>query len=513
MNKEQLIEYFKLFSDSNSYGLEKFLSSKGEEIVFKRFLAIETAPINKVQLNQLFVSSGLTGITFGFFKYYWLMVPEKHPYDVKKVEDFDEIFVRSITTTEISVDDETGKETTHEVKKDPTNIASLQHFRWGLRRIFIDALLFFGNITNGYNHLNSKKEDKIKEYFAKKLFPFDVIIARGHSLKFNLISHDERYLIAEKACKSYGTVPKTKSELMDFLSESYDEAVSNGNSEPTFKQLLSLEKDEKGNERKDVKYINAKTRSKNQLMLSFHEFAFSEKLDEKIQSKEKLLESYSDMADKFLDAREKAEENTRLFLSLVYDLDVYVATSMREPKDFKDMATTCERIFKDHQIKDFNLRYFDPTISAAEGHEDKGLIECLMVKCARVLIYTAGINDSYGKDAEAAMALCSGKPVIFYCKDSKRENFFKQVHPLTKLVDFSTGVANGAIVTDETTDVIELIRRIFTNDMEYYLTQEKEGYFRLHEKLTESPIRIQTNDQLLSKSFWNYFDRIVIKED
>ena len=42
-------------------------------------------------------------------------------------------------------------------------------------------------------------------------------------------------------------------------------------------------------------------------------------------------------------------------------------------------------------------------MSAARGHEDKGLIECLMVKCAKVLIYTEGEKESYGKDAEAAM--------------------------------------------------------------------------------------------------------------
>ena len=60
----------------------------------------------------------------------------------------------------------------------------------------------------------------------------------------------------------------------------------------------------------------------------------------------------------------------------------YVATSMRNRHDFRNMADTCERIFSDPRLKEMNLRYFDPTLSAAGGHEDKGLIECLMVKCA-----------------------------------------------------------------------------------------------------------------------------------
>jgi hypothetical protein len=77
---------------------------------------------------------------------------------------------------------------------------------------------------------------------------------------------------------------------------------------------------------------------------------------------------------------------------------------MRTRQQFRDMARTCEQIFEHAAVKNLRLRYFDPTLSAASGHEDKGLIECLMVKCARVLIYMAGERDSYGKDAEAAIA-------------------------------------------------------------------------------------------------------------
>ncbi len=96
-------------------------------------------------------------------------------------------------------------------------------------------------------------------------------------------------------------------------------------------------------------------------------------------------------------------------------------------------------------------RYFDPTLSAAGGHEDKGLIECLMVKCAKVLVYSAGEKESYGKDAEAAMALSLGKPVIFYCdQELRREVLSRDVHPLSRLIEFDTGIAVGAMVTDRT---------------------------------------------------------------
>src|SRR5262249_31522321 len=147
-------------------------------------------------------------------------------------------------------------------------------------------------------------------------------------------------------------------------------------------------------------------------------------LDETVASEEEVEQRYNKTAAKFLDARDRALQNTRYYLSMVSDLDVYVATSMRTRKDFREMADACEAIFGTARLRELNLRYFDPTMSAASGHEDKGLIECLMVKCAKVLVYCAGEKESYGKDAEAAMALSLGKPVIFYCSERQRGVFY-----------------------------------------------------------------------------------------
>ena len=149
------------------------------------------------------------------------------------------------------------------------------------------------------------------------------------------------------------------------------------------------------------------------------------------------------------------------------------------------MANTCEKIFSDSRLQALNLRYFDPTLSAAGGHEDKGLIECLMVKCARALVYSAGEKESYGKDAEAAMALSLGKPVIFHCDQEQRSRFYREIHPLSRLIEFQTGVAVGAMVTDSLEDVSELLCRIFENRMEYFLEQGKPGF---------SPGNLPTND-------------------
>lgn len=190
---------------------------------------------------------------------------------------------------------------------------------------------------------------------------------------------------------------------------------------------------------------------------------------------------------------------------MVNELDVYVATSMRSRKDFRDMADFCDNVFGHDRLSKFNIRYFDPTLSAAEGHEDKGLIECLMVKMAKVLIYAAGEKDSYGKDAEAAMALSLGKNVIFYCTEKIKTTFYREVHPLSRLIQFETGVAVGAMVTHKEEEVVELLHRIFSNNMEYDLVQPKMGYFQLKEKLTDSVVRLQTSDELLRETFWNYY--------
>jgi hypothetical protein len=79
------------------------------------------------------------------------------------------------------------------------------------------------------------------------------------------------------------------------------------------------------------------------------------------------------------------------------------------------------------------------------------------------------------------------------------------VHPLSRLIEFNTGVAVGAMVTDSLDEVSELLYRIFENQMEYELEQRPANYLRLKEKLTGSVVRLQTSDQLLSETFWNYY--------
>ena len=290
------------------------------------------------------------------------------------------------------------------------------------------------------------------------------------------------------ACKSYGESVDTDGDLRAALHKSYKEHTALENLSPTVRQLID-------------------NQLPTELKVRQKEFIFSadEVLDEKIASEDEISEKYDRIASKFAKARKAALDNTRYYLSMLSDLDVYVATSMRTRENFRHMAETCERIFANDRLKEMNLRYFDPTLSAADGHEDKGLIECLMVRCAKLLVYCAGDRESFGKDAEAAMALSLGKPVIFYCDEEQRRRFYRDVHPLSRLVEFDTGVAVGALVTDRLEDVSELIHRTLENRMEYCLEQPKPGFLRLKDKLTDSVVRLQTNNQLLTEAFWNHY--------
>jgi hypothetical protein len=292
------------------------------------------------------------------------------------------------------------------------------------------------------------------------------------------------------ACKSFGALELEDGDMKKALVEAYKQSAASGISSPKVKDLIS------GNLPQASKVRQFE-----------FEFSADEVLEEEVTSTDVLVQKCDRIIARFNTARDAALGNTRLYLSMLGDLDVYVATSMRSRNDFRQMADTCESIFNDPRLTELNLRYFDPTLSAAGGHEDKGLIECLMVKCAKLLIYCAGVKESYGKDAEAAMALSLGKPVIFYCDETQRSRFYRDVHPLSRLIEFETGIAVGAIVTHTLAEVSELVLRILTNSMEYSLEQSKPGFLRLKENLTDSVVRLQTNDPLLAETFWNHYHR------
>lgn len=461
--KAEILQRFALFTGETG-GIDGWLNPETPDVTFERLVKIPIAPLTSSQFNQLLTLAHAAPVSKGFFQYYWL-THAAHPYDLTSVPSWSPEWDSSLA------------------------IFHLDQLYWGLYRFYVDALLYFGNIRSAYQILRTMSYQQLTEFFEGQMFNATEMTARGPSLFLHEIKRDDRYLISEMACKSYE--PDGGVGLEEVLTEAYLDYKAKNDAEVTAGFLLG----DKG-EFVLTNYASSQTMFK---------FAADEILDEPIESEEHLRQLLFPIKQRFSAARELALKNTELYLSSVGDLDLYVATSMRTRSDFHKMTDFCERAFKDRRMIRYHLRYFDPTLSAAANHQDKGLIECLMVKCAKVLVYTAGEKDSYGKDAEAAMALSLGKPVIFFCDTPDKLEFYRDVHPLSRLVDFQTGVAVGSMVTASSDTVVELLDRTFTNSMQYSLELEGPGYFVLKERLTDCVVRLQTNDGLVRETFWNHY--------
>lgn len=464
MSRETILAELGLFSLGTD-GIGGWLGPATDSKVFDRLASVDADPLTKVQLNQLLAFGHEAPVSDDCFRYYWLEDPGNHPYDVKALPEFDPRWLRADA------------------------ILSLAHLRWGLHRLYTDGLLYFGNVRTAYRKLRALREQELEAFYGKRRFDSDAIKRRGPALPLSAIPKDDRYLISEMACKSYGDPEEGPGALKAALLGALRKHLAGGGGTIPIRRLL------------EAGLLGEEYVGRQQELL----FSADDVLDEPVSSEQDLHDRYARVADRFSKARETALANTELYLSMVNDLDVYVATSMRTRQDFRDMASDCEAIFSFDRLQSLNLRYFDPTLSAAAGHEDKGLIECLMVKCAKALVYCAGERESYGKDAEAAMALSLGKPVIFYCNQERRHRFYRDVHPLSRLIEFETGVAVGAMVTDNLPEVSELLSRIFENKMEYKLEQSKPGHLRLLERLTGSVVRVQSSDRMLTETFWNHY--------
>ena len=367
-------------------GIEVWLKEM-PDLVRKRIALSQAMPISIAEFNQLLTLSHEASVSLGFFCYYWTDdVSDVHPYDIENLPNFE--------------------------KRNYTNggIISTGHFLWGLHRLFLDGLLYAGNVRQFFRDMRSKDFEEICDYFNSKSYDTESLIARGAYLNLEEIPKDDRYLIAEIACKTYES--DDIEDLKETLVARAVAAFEAGHKKFSFSDLI------------DGTHLKAEQIDQMSLPLTADnaKFTLSEVVDERVEIADvkDIDEKISQISIKFSDARHRALNNTNLYLSMVPDLDVYVATSMRTRDDFRSMADRCDRIFSDTKLSRYNIRYFDPTMSAAESHEDKGLIECLMVKACKVLVYMAGAKESYGKDSEAAMALSLGKPVIFVCDSETR---------------------------------------------------------------------------------------------
>ncbi|TAK07691.1 hypothetical protein EPO44_03705 [bacterium] len=136
-------------------------------------------------------------------------------------------------------------------------------------------------------------------------------------------------------------------------------------------------------------------------------------------------------------AQQAGIQNARTYMAM-HDIDVYVATSMRDPLHFTSNWAFIQRLFHQGDLAAWRMHYFDPTQAYLQDRIQKGLLECLMIKRARLSVYNAQEGDTFGKDSEAGVTLAQRKPVIVYVA-----RLFEE---LPELRGFYNGIDEGARV-------------------------------------------------------------------
>jgi hypothetical protein len=157
-------------------------------------------------------SAGKRPSRTGFFRYYWLQAPERHPYSVRDLPGFSNDWLNS-----------DGK------------IISLGHLKWGLYRLYVDALLYFGNVRTAFRRLRDTPIAEIESFFTCRRFDTNAIKRRGPSLPLKPIAKDSRYLISEMACKSYADSAGADGDLRSALVQAYTAHAAAGNPSPTIR--------------------------------------------------------------------------------------------------------------------------------------------------------------------------------------------------------------------------------------------------------------------------------------
>lgn len=460
---------------SGTGGIDSWLSDATLPLIREHLSNLDTQPLSHSEMDQFLILSGLEGVSQDFFRFYWTDFPALHPYDVTCCGEYNEAWKKS------------------------DEIISIDQFAFGWTRFYTDALLYFGDVQRGYEFLAGRTFDQLESFFHRFVSPESDMRRRGRRVVVTEIPKDQRFLIAEMACK---TLEGDRPLVLEELERAYHDLHPKGG--PVSMKELVGEVDRRRQAELATGVEQPTISSQAELT-----YALDGYLDFEVDDAKDIRATLEQRLQEFNSARSTALQNTRLYLSMVKELDVYVATSMRTREHFRDVANLCTNIFQADALTELNVRYFDPTMSAASGHEDKGLIECLMVRSARALVYSAGDRDSWGKDAEATMALSMGKPVIFFCDEATRKHIFDNIHPLSRLISFDRGVAVGAMVVSKQSLVSEILSRVFTNKMRYKLRKPSPGettrHLRLEEDLSQSTVRIQSADEVLRNALRNAF--------
>src|SRR5258708_1265631 len=186
--KQQILDRMALYRVAGG-GIGAWLTESTCDDVFERLGIIDQSPLSAVQLNQPLVLAHEATVSDGFFQYYWMEAPLLHPYNLSALPGY------------------------QSNRGNLRSIGSLDQLAWGLHRLYVDGLLYFGNVRSAFRALRTFSHQELQDFFLAKRIDNDAIKRRGPALPLKEIERDRRYLISETACKSYGENPLNTSDL------------------------------------------------------------------------------------------------------------------------------------------------------------------------------------------------------------------------------------------------------------------------------------------------------------
>jgi hypothetical protein len=205
-DKTKLLSEFELFR-GNGGGIEGWFSDRIPDTVVEVLVNCEQRPISCEVLNQLLILSHEGGASRGFFDFYFIYDPHADGniwYDPKTFPEFEGRFIGA------------------------SELLSLNHLKWGLRRLYMDAILSFGNIRQAYRSLRTQDKAGIIARLKERAFNKKEMMGRGSGLPLQSIARDDRYLIAEIACKTYDSADASMPRLAEFMKEGYKQQSTAG---------------------------------------------------------------------------------------------------------------------------------------------------------------------------------------------------------------------------------------------------------------------------------------------
>lgn len=269
------------------------------------------------------------------------------------------------------------------------------------------SMYFYGDFKQAYNELRISNKVIILKKFST-IFPNPSEIKRRASYFENRYNFDDiqkidgynLWVLGYLAYTNLDRINEARNDLLPIIRESIEKGIQNKNA---FTELLYAKTK-----------LNRADIWKASFDYSSSPLNLNPALDYQLILKNALKVCEGQLSETNInDLRQKARNNTAKYLALT-NIDVYFATSMRDPVNFTTTEEFVKKLLDHKDIKDLNMRYFDPTQSYSHDRIDKGLIECLMIKRAKVTIYNAQESDTFGKDSEAAVSLAEGKDVIVY---------------------------------------------------------------------------------------------------